>query len=101
MDFIHKIHCEEFYKEPVQLELALGLEEEQSNNNDSEVTRMLFISPNMLIEAQVKDGKLVRSVGTLVTAEQIELDHVKVTYRDGRTAFFELGENIRWMEVDM
>ena len=102
-----KMQCEEYYKEHTQLSLLLefndeaAADEEQSNNSNSEVTRMLLISPNMLIEAQVKDGKLVRSIGALVTAEQIELNHVKVTYRDGSTAFFKLDENVRWMEVDM
>lgn len=58
-----------------------------------------FISPNMLIVANIIDGKLVRSTGITVKAEQVELNHVKVTKGD-EVKFYELGETVRWMEVE-
>jgi hypothetical protein len=58
-----------------------------------------FISPNMLIKANVINGQLVRAAGTVVKAEQVELNHVKVT-KGEEVMFFELSETVRWMEVE-
>lgn len=59
-----------------------------------------FISANLLIVAKYKDGRLIRTLGTSVKAESVEMNFVKVTKGD-ETCFFEIGDNVRWMEVEL
>ena len=100
-----KMQCEEYYKEPVQLSLPLEFDDEvaadKERKDKDDIERMLFISENMLIEAQIKNGQLVRTIGTVVKAEQIELNYVKITFRDGRTVFLQLSENVRWVDMEV
>lgn len=66
-------------------------------NKALEGSATAFITPNLLIVAQHEDGVLTQTVGTTVKAEPIELDHIKVT-KEGQEFFYELGENVKWME---
>jgi hypothetical protein len=84
-----KMGCEEFYKDPVSIQLALGVQGETTT----------FISPNLLIVALHVDGVLVKSIGTTVKAEQVEMNCVKVTCGDEET-FYELGTHVRWMDME-
>lgn len=58
-----------------------------------------FISEGIMIVAQMEDGKVISSSGTVVKAEQIELDHVKVT-RGDIVEYIELSDKVRWMSED-
>ena len=57
------------------------------------------ISPNLIMIAEVEDGRLVKSIGTKVKAEPIEMNYVKVIHGDEVT-FWELGPNVRWMDEE-
>lgn len=89
MYFADEVGCEEFYTDPDTMHLALG-------SQKGKVTT--FISENLFMVALEVDGKLVKTVGTVVKAEQIEMNMVKVTTKKGEK-FYELGEDVKWMEL--
>lgn len=83
------------YNDGVQLSMDLGLDMQVE---ELAMEPTLLISPNLLIVGFVRNGRLLRSAGTTVKAEQIELDFVKIT-KPGEKAFYvKLGPNVRWME---
>lgn len=59
--------------------------------------RYTFLSEGLIIIADVQDGQIVKTVGEVVKAEQIEMNVVKVTARSGKEQFLELGDNVRWI----
>lgn len=85
-----KQSCEEFYNDPVSIQLALGSQEGETTT---------FISPNMLIVALHVNGVLVKSIGAIVKAEQIEMNNVKVTTAK-EILFYALGPNVKWMDME-
>lgn len=85
-----KMACEEFYNDPVSIQLALGSQEGETTT---------FISPNLLIVALHVNGVLVKSVGAVVKAEQIEMNNVKVTTAK-EEIFYELGPKVKWMDME-
>lgn len=88
-EFDGKLGCEEFYNDPDNIQLALG-------SREGKITT--FISENLFMVALEVNGVLVKTVGTVVKAEQIEMDMVKVTTRNG-DKFYQLGEDVKWMEL--
>jgi ribosomal protein L9 len=54
----------------------------------------------MLIVARVRDGKLFGAVGTTVKAEAIEMNTIKVE-KKGETLYYELGDKIKWLELEL
>lgn len=85
-----KASCEEFYTDPQTLQLAMGSRKGKTTT---------FISPNLFIVALEVNGVMVKSVGAVVKAEIIEMNCVKVVTSKGEELFYELGEDVRWMEV--
>lgn len=65
----------------------------------TQVDETIFISESLLIRAQHKEGKLLRAIGTTVKARIIELNHIEVE-KDGKRYYFEIGDNVRWMEYE-
>lgn len=65
----------------------------------TQVDETVFISESLMIRAQHKDGKLLRAIGTTVKARIIELNHIEVE-KDGKRYYFEIGDNVRWMEYE-
>jgi hypothetical protein len=63
----------------------------------SDVT--ILISSNLLVVGIEEEGKLVSSKGMSVRATSVEMNFVMVE-KDDETTFFELGDRIRWMEVE-
>ena len=84
------ISCEEFYNGPNMEEIRAEILK----------NRTVFISSNMMIFADVKDGQLRGAIGYRVKAESVEMNNVKVE-RNGEVEFFELGDKIRWMELEL
>lgn len=62
---------------------------------------IVLISSNMIVRGVLIDGQLHRAIGELVEAEAVEMNHVKVKFRNGREDYFELGENVKWIEVEL
>jgi ribosomal protein L9 len=85
-----KVQCEEFYPEDKHVNIV---------NRKFDDT-MTFISSNMLIVARVRDGKLFGAVGTTVKAEAIEMNTIKVE-KKGETLYYELGDKIKWLELEL
>lgn len=85
-----KQSCEEFYTDPASLHLALGSQQGQMKT---------FISQNLFIVSLERGGVLVRTIGAVVKAEPIEMNCVKVTSASGKEHFYELGEDVIWMEL--
>lgn len=59
-----------------------------------------IISSNMIVQASLIDGKMVNSIGAVVQAESVEMNCVKVTFPTGREEFYELGDKVKWVEVN-
>ena len=68
-------------------------------DQQTKVDETIFISESLLIRAQHKEGKLLRAIGTTVKARIIELNHIEVE-KDGKRYYFEIGDNVRWMEEE-
>lgn len=62
-----------------------------------QVDETILISESLMIKAQHKEGKLLRAIGTTVKARIIEMNHIQVE-KDGKFQYFEIGDNVRWME---
>lgn len=62
---------------------------------------IVLISSNMIVRGVLIDGQLQRAIGELVEAEVVEMNHVKVKFRNGQEDYFELGENVKWIEVEL
>lgn len=91
MEFMDKVQCEEIGGMEEQLTFDLS---------PYEGDIMTFISENLLIEAQVSQGLLKGAKGYIVKAEQVEMNNVKVTFKD-KVIFYELNPRVRWMEVEI
>ena len=68
-------------------------------SQQAQVDETIFISEGLMIKAQHKEGKLLRAIGTTVKAKIIEMNHIEVE-KDGKFQYFEIGDNVRWMEVE-
>lgn len=68
----------------------------QTMENYDKVT---FITPGLFIMAIYKDGELIRTLGTTVKAEQVEMNHVKIE-KNGHVEFLELSNEVRWLEEE-
>lgn len=90
MDF-EKVGCEEFYNDGEQLNFDMELDLAEP---------VLLLSPNLLMVAYVRNGRLIRTVGTTIKAEQIEMDYVKITKHGEDPFFVKIGPNVRWMEAN-
>lgn len=59
--------------------------------------KTVFITPGLFIMAIYKDGNLIRTLGTTVKAELVEMNNVKIE-KDGHVEFMELSKDVKWLE---
>jgi hypothetical protein len=60
-----------------------------------------MISHNMIVHGEVVNGVLTKTAGKSVQAESIEMNTIKVLFADGHVEFYELGDKVKWIEVEL